>query len=67
MQQLTYAGPDALEWREAPEPRLSSDRAALLRPLAVATCDLDALIIRGSSPFPPPFPLGHECVAEVAR
>jgi alcohol dehydrogenase len=65
MQQLTYAGPGALEWREAPEPRLSSDRAALLRPLAVATCDLDALIIAGSSPFPAPFPLGHECVAEV--
>ena len=65
MQQLTYAGPDALEWREAREPRLSSDRAALLRPLAVATCDLDALIIAGSSPFPPPFALGHECVAEV--
>ena len=65
MQQLTYAGPDALEWREAPEPRLSSDRAALLRPQAVATCDLDALIIAGSSPFPPPFALGHECVAEV--
>jgi threonine dehydrogenase-like Zn-dependent dehydrogenase len=65
MQQLTYAGPDALDWREAPEPRLSSDRAALVRPLAVATCDLDALIIQGSSPFPPPFPLGHECVAEL--
>jgi alcohol dehydrogenase len=65
MQQLTYTGPDALEWREAPEPRLSSDRAALVRPLAVATCDLDALIIQGASPFPPPFPLGHECVAEV--
>ena len=65
MQQLTYAGPGALEWREAPEPRLSSGRAALLRPLAVATCDLDALIIAGSSPFPPPFALGHECVAEV--
>ena len=65
MQQLTYAGPDALEWREAPEPRLSSDRAALLRPLAVATCDLDALIIAGSSPFAAPFALGHECVAEV--
>jgi alcohol dehydrogenase len=67
MQQLTYTGPEALEWREAPEPRLSSDRAALVRPLAVATCDLDALIIAGGSPFPAPFPLGHECVAEVAE
>ncbi len=65
MQQLTYTGPDALEWREAPAPRLSSDAAALVRPLAVATCDLDALIIAGSSPFPPPFAIGHECVAEV--
>ena len=36
-----------------------------MRPLAVATCDLDGLIVRGDSPFPPPFPLGHECVAEV--
>ena len=29
MQQLTYTGADALEWREAPEPQLSSDGAAL--------------------------------------
>jgi threonine dehydrogenase-like Zn-dependent dehydrogenase len=65
MRQLTYTGPNELEWREAPEPSLSSDAAALVRPRAVATCDLDALIIEGSSPFPPPFPLGHECVAEV--
>src|SRR5262249_54009119 len=56
MQQLMYAGPDALEWREAAEPRLSSDRAALLRPLAVATCDLDPLLHPGSSPFRPPLP-----------
>jgi threonine dehydrogenase-like Zn-dependent dehydrogenase len=65
MQQLTYTGPDALEWREAPEPRPSSDGAALVRPRAVATCDLDALIIEGASPFAPPFAIGHECVAEV--
>ncbi len=65
MQQLTYAAPDRLEWREADEPRLQSDRAALVRPLAVATCDLDALIIAGESPFAAPFPIGHECVAEV--
>jgi threonine dehydrogenase-like Zn-dependent dehydrogenase len=65
MLQLTFTGPDALEWREAPQPQLSSDAAALVRPRAVATCDLDALIIGGRSPFQPPFPLGHECVAEV--
>jgi threonine dehydrogenase-like Zn-dependent dehydrogenase len=65
MQQLTYTAPNQLEWREAPEPQLGSDSAALVRPQAVATCDLDALIITGHSPFPPPFALGHECVAEV--
>jgi alcohol dehydrogenase len=62
---LTYTGPRELEWREVAEPRLDSDAAALVRPLAVATCDLDLLIVSGGSPFAPPFPLGHECVAEV--
>lgn len=65
MQQLVYTSPRKLEWREAPAPALESERSALVRPLAVATCDLDALIVQGGSPFPPPFPLGHECVAEV--
>ena len=32
MRQLTYTGPNELEWREAPEPSLSSDAAALVRP-----------------------------------
>jgi threonine dehydrogenase-like Zn-dependent dehydrogenase len=54
-----------LEWHDVPEPSLTSARAALVRPRAVATCDLDALIISGGSPFPPPFAIGHECVAEV--
>jgi alcohol dehydrogenase len=66
MRQLVYAKPKRLEWRDAPEPNLSSDRAALVRPRAVATCDLDWLIVNGLSPFQPPFALGHECVAEVA-
>src|SRR5689334_9560552 len=65
MRQLVFSGPGSLEWREAPEPRVSSDACALVRPVAVATCDLDALIVSGASPFPAPFPLGHECVAEV--
>src|SRR4029077_12812951 len=65
MLQLTYTAPNELEWREAQAPQLSSDGAALVRPKAVATCDLDALIVGGESPFPAPFPIGHECVAEV--
>ncbi len=67
MQQLTYTAPNELEWREAPAPQLVSDASALVRPVAVATCDLDALILQGISPFPPPFALGHECVAEIVE
>ncbi|HEX4437999.1 MAG TPA: alcohol dehydrogenase catalytic domain-containing protein [Solirubrobacteraceae bacterium] len=67
MQQLLYTAPGELEWREAPAPQLASDGGALVRPIAVATCDLDALIVTGGSPFPPPFPVGHECVAEVVE
>lgn len=67
MRALTYAGPDTLEWREATAPRLGGDGEALVRPLAVATCDLDALIVGGLSPFPAPFALGHEGVAEVVE
>ncbi len=67
MLQLTFTAPHRLEWREARAPTLDSDAAALVRPLAVATCDLDELIVSGSSPFAPPFPIGHECVAEVVE
>jgi threonine dehydrogenase-like Zn-dependent dehydrogenase len=67
MRQLTFTGPRALEWRDVPEPQIDSDRSALVRPRAVATCDLDALIILGASPFEPPFAIGHECVAEVVE
>ena len=65
MREVVYVGPGQVEWREAPAPRVEGDGEALVRPLAVATCDLDAVIVRGLSPFPPPFPLGHESVAEV--
>jgi threonine dehydrogenase-like Zn-dependent dehydrogenase len=64
---LVYIGPRQLEWQERPEPRIESDKAAVVRPLAVATCDLDSLIVTGTSPFPPPFTIGHEGVAEVVE
>ena len=67
MLRLVYNGPSSLQWQEHPAPGLGSGHAALVRPVAVATCDLDALIIQGASPFEPPFPIGHECVAEVVE
>ena len=51
MQQLTYTSPNELIWQETKEPGLSSDSAALVRPVAVATCDLDAIIVTCASPF----------------
>jgi alcohol dehydrogenase len=65
MRQLTCIGPDKLEWREVPEPRLAGDGEALLRPLAVARCDIDRMLIKGLLPQRGPFALGHECVGEV--
>lgn len=65
MRQLMAATPGSLNWAEAPEPVLPSDRGALVRPLAVATCDFDHLIVAGLAPTRMPTPIGHECVAEV--
>jgi alcohol dehydrogenase len=65
MQALTYVGPEHVEWREVPEPELGSGRAALVRPVVAATCDLDRAIVHGLTPFPGPFTLGHEGIADV--
>ncbi|KAB8315091.1 hypothetical protein SD81_034460 [Tolypothrix campylonemoides VB511288] len=65
MQQLTFIRRGRLEWREVPEPQLSGPLEALVRPLAVARCDLDAAILFGKVSLRGPFALGHEFVAEV--
>jgi alcohol dehydrogenase len=86
MRQLVFEGAGRLAYREAPAPTLESPDAALVTPLAVARCDLDAALVHGRAPFRsrtlhhlrarwpapfrrlpfgPPFPFGHECVAEV--
>jgi alcohol dehydrogenase len=92
MKQLVFFEPGRVAWRDVPEPSIEAPREALVRPLAVARCDLDAGLIRGdapfrgralhwlrnhlperighrgifrNAPFRGPFPMGHECVAEV--
>ncbi|MGZ5315206.1 MAG: zinc-dependent alcohol dehydrogenase [Solirubrobacterales bacterium] len=67
MRELDFVEKGRLEWREAGEPSLRGDGEALVRPLAVATCDLDLMIVRGLVPTGDPFPFGHECVAEVTE
>ncbi len=67
MRQLTMTAERAVEWLDVPEPALEGDREALVRPLAVALCDLDQPILRGEAPIPGPIALGHEFVAEVVE
>ncbi|MDQ2894073.1 MAG: alcohol dehydrogenase catalytic domain-containing protein [Actinomycetota bacterium] len=65
MRQLTYIGADELRWEEVRDAQLTSDTACVVRPMAVASCDLDGLILAGTSAFPPPFAIGHEGVGEI--
>ncbi len=65
MRQLVITAPHAVEWREADDPTLGGDGHALVRPVAVATCDLDTAFLTGVIPLAGQFPLGHECIAEV--
>jgi len=65
MRRVEYIRPGHLEWREVTSARLQADTDALVRPFAVATCDLDRAIVRGQTPATGPFAFGHEGVAEV--
>ncbi|MGY2020395.1 zinc-dependent alcohol dehydrogenase [Nocardia gipuzkoensis] len=65
MKRLMLTGPGAMRWEEHPEPVLSGPGQALVRPVALATCDIDPAVLRGGFPLPGPYPFGHEGVAEV--
>jgi alcohol dehydrogenase len=78
--QLVLDAPGKAAWTSVPVPTLdgatgpasgaggpaaAAAGAALVRPLAVATCDLDTVVNAGVYPLPLPYLLGHEFVAEV--
>ena len=67
MRSLVLEDAGRLAWHEVPEPERRHEREAIVRPLAVATCDLDQPMIFGETPFQFPMHLGHECVAEVVE
>jgi threonine dehydrogenase-like Zn-dependent dehydrogenase len=67
MQRLMLIGPGQVRWEDAPEPELAGPGGALVRPVAVATCDLDVAVLAGRYPLAGPYPFGHEAVAEVVR
>jgi threonine dehydrogenase-like Zn-dependent dehydrogenase len=68
MKALYWDGATALEWREDPQPQIVAPFDAIVRPIAVSTCDLDQAIVRSKTPLPGserPFAIGHEGVGEV--
>jgi threonine dehydrogenase-like Zn-dependent dehydrogenase len=65
MRQLTFEEAGRCAWREVAEPQLSAPEQALVRPLAVACCDLDVAVCNGRLPLPPGYAVGHEGLAEV--
>ena len=65
MEQLTFVEPGRIERLDVPDAEIRGDREALVRPLAVATCDIDNMLVRGL--WPGPIPIGHEGVAEVSE
>jgi len=63
---MMLEGPASVRWDAVREPQLAGDEEALVRPIAVATCDLDVAVLRGRFPAPgAPYPFGHEGVGEV--
>ena len=65
MRALVFRGPMDLAWEEVETPQLMEPSDALVRPIAVARCDLDPAIALGLYPMPAPFVMGHEMVGEV--
>lgn len=60
---LVFTGPGQIGWQDVPDPQVAA-HGALVRPLAVARCDLDP-VMAAFGLFPGPYVVGHELVAEV--
>jgi alcohol dehydrogenase len=70
MKALYYNGSGGLEWKDDPTPVLQDPTDALVRPIAVSTCDLDQAIVNGPEPVPgseQPFAIGHEGVGQAVE
>lgn len=65
MRQLVFEGSRKVSWREVAAPTLSSATGAIVEPVAVSTCDMDAVALSGLIRFRAGTPLGHEGVGQV--
>jgi alcohol dehydrogenase len=66
MRQLTCTAPGVVRWLDVPEPSIVDPTDALVRPVAVARCEIDPLLILAGPSGEDGFALGHEAVVEVA-
>jgi threonine dehydrogenase-like Zn-dependent dehydrogenase len=67
MDALFAGGGGPPHFRDVPEPALDSAVAALVEPVAVAICDLDAAYIANLLPTEAPYAVGHEFTARVVE
>jgi len=67
MRELNFVEQGRVEWRDADDPQLEGDGEALVRPLAVATCDLDLWLVHGRIPHQGALAMGHEGVGAVTE
>jgi alcohol dehydrogenase len=65
MRSLVASPGGQLRWRQTLAPAPPGPLAAVVRPIAAGTCDLDCPLVLGATQIPLPLHLGHECVAEV--
>ena len=65
MRALFGGGSRATHFRDVPDPVISSGIEAIVKPLAVAVCDLDIAYLLGLLPTAQPYAFGHEFTAEV--
>ncbi|WP_148616523.1 zinc-dependent alcohol dehydrogenase [Nocardioides rubriscoriae] len=65
MRALVHTGPGDLAWQDLPDVA-PPGHGALVRPLAVARCDLDSAMAAFGL-FPGPYAVGHELVGEVVE
>jgi alcohol dehydrogenase len=65
MRAVVFAGPERVEVRSVPDPRIEAPEDALVRVTLSAICGTDLHAWHGLDGIPPGTPLGHEFVGEV--
>lgn len=65
MRELRCTAKGRLEWKEVADAELPGPQAALVRPISVARCEIDPLLISAGPVRAAEFAVGHETIAEV--